>query len=481
MAKSISIDNLSIIFGAIVILNNTKLTIAPKQHYGLIGRNGSGKTSLLNYINEIPNLDIIYVKQEGININNTVMETIMSADIVMYEKMKRYQQIQNPTNDQLEEYQELGQEINVFNKNIAKIHKILHGLGFANDDHLKMLSTFSGGWQMKIILARALFITPNILILDEPTNHLDLNATLWLCEYLKSYPNTFIVVSHDKYFLNEICSTIINIEQKQLNYYKGNIKLMEKQIKAERKQQEKEYKKYLKSGNKVCKRKDEYVVSIDFVQPAEIKGTLLKLENVSFKYENCQIFNNLNLEITKKRMALVGPNGAGKSTLLKLLSGHLLPSSGTILRHPTLRIGYYDQHFTDTMPFDMNAIEYLRSLNTNLDLTSTHKLLSSFGIEPEHRKTLINKLSGGQKSRVKLASFTITKPHILILDEPSNHLDMQTLDGFIIGLNAFDGAIIIVTHNFDLITETNCELWTITNKTIEHYDNYEDYIETIKQ
>ena len=356
---------------------------------------------------------------------------------------------------------------------------------------------------MRVALAKALFIVPTLLILDEPTNHLDLYACLWLTGYLKTYPNTIIIVSHDRFFLNETCTTMMYIDNKKINYYKGNIDLMEKQYQLDKKKHQKNYDNYIKkikqmkasnklkkkeidtfiSNNLIEKPEKQYVVKLNFIQPNILKGNLLTFKNVDFGYNDKSIFKNINMTIIQtSRVAIVGKNGIGKSTLLKLMNGSIIPIAGSILRFCGLKIGYYDQHFESSLNSDMTAVNYIRSLNENIDVTLAHKYLSKFCLESMYHKTMIGNLSGGQKARIKLASFAVTRPHLIILDEPSNHLDIETMDSLINAINNFEGAVIIVTHNFDLITKIDCELWNITENGIEQYNgDYTDYIDSVMQ
>ena len=232
--KNFVIDPVDIAFGKLVVLQNTKLTVQYGVHYGLVGKNGIGKTSLLNAIanrtiNVPEKLDIIYVKQEEPESTTSVLDTLLSSNKEMYEQHKRLIELEDlaaepdVSDELLAEYNLLsGQVGSEYAKARALTQRILHGLGFSIADQEKSVSEFSGGWRIRIALAKALFMTPSMLLLDEPTNHLDLHANIWLTEYLKSYPKTILVVSHDKYFIDELCTTIVHIYNKKLNYYVGN-------------------------------------------------------------------------------------------------------------------------------------------------------------------------------------------------------------------------------------------------------------------
>lgn len=511
--KNFVIDPVNISYGKLVVLENTKFIIEYGKHYALVGKNGIGKTSLLNAISNrqlaIPEkLDIIYVRQEEPESNRTILDVLLSSDEVLYVQNKKLHELEilihntDVDDDILDEYNNLSQKIGSdYDKSKSRAQKILYGLGFNIDDQYKMVNIFSGGWRMRISLAKALFMTPTLLILDEPTNHLDLNANIWLMEYLKTYPKTILLVSHDKFFIDEVCSTIIHIDNKKLNYYRGNTyDQFQKQFKLEQEKIKKEWllfekkiismRKSKKSPSEidtfinnslVIKPEKDYVVKINFLEPNIIKGSYASLENITFSYADKIIFENLNLSVNAgSRMAIVGKNGVGKSTLLKLLVGELTTNKGDVFKSSSLKIGYYNQHFEESLPFDITPVEYLMNLNTDIDITLGHKYLSLFGLEPVNHLTKINDLSGGQKARVKFASFGVMRPHLLVLDEPSNHLDIVAMDSLITALNNFKGAIILVTHNFDMITRLNCELWTVNNNKLFKYPyNYTKYIQQI--
>lgn len=515
--KSFVIDSIDVAFGKLVLLENTKLTIQYGEHYGLIGKNGIGKTALLNAIAQktipIPErLDIIYVRQEqeeSCNSDTSILEILMSSNERLYELNKRYIELETQLQMDQDLELEIVDEFETLNNMIGSeqikskvlAQKILLGMGFSKEDQTKGVSYFSGGWRMRISLAKALFMTPTLLILDEPTNHLDLHANLWLTEYLKTYPKTVLVVSHDRYFIDEVCTVMIHINNKRLNYYRGNYDQFQRQLTLEKEKHIKDWTKYEKriismrrekkspaeiteyiSTSKISRPEKDYTVKINFIEPTLISDNYITIEDLSFNYpDGPPILSDINLNIhANTRIAIVGPNGAGKSTFLKLLVKDLIPSTGQIITCPVLRIGYYSQHFIEQMPFDLNGVEYLASLNKDIDLTMTHKYLHLFGLESDMHKIKIGQLSGGQKARVKLASFGVTKPHLLILDEPTNHLDIVAIESLVNALNNFSGAIILVTHNYDVITRLNCELLVVNNGLMKKYNNtYQKYVNEI--
>ncbi|VBB17897.1 ATP binding cassette sub family F [Yasminevirus sp. GU-2018] len=536
--KNFVVNPINVSFGKNVVFDSTKLVVSDKQRYFLVGINGSGKTTLLNSIAKreirIPNkTDIIYIKQydvfSGDDLNTTALQYLLESNKELTKNRARVSEInrildgddEDIADDKDYDFDELMEELKTLSEGLdsdvvrseLSARKILHGLGFIEEDNEKLVKQFSGGWRMRLSLARALFMKPTLLLLDEPTNHLDLHTNLWLASYLKSYPKTIIAVSHDQYFIDEVATTIVHIRNKKLNYYRGNyskfLKQRDLEIEKEKKdwkQVEKEVESLKKKGTKtadvqeyIAKRgvqrpEKEYTVKLKFQEPTLLSGDLVKIDRVTFSYHtsdestsNKDISslayskNPLEITITQgRRIAIVGKNGVGKSTLIKLITGDLTPKTGSVLKHQSLRIGYYNQHFEESLPNDVSGVEYLMSLNPDVDNMNSHKYLSMFGLESMHHSTLIGSLSGGQKARVKFASFAVMKPHLLLLDEPTNHLDITTIESLIGALTDFPGALILVTHNFDLITKIDCELWSMTKDSFNQYrGDYDNYVNEV--
>ena len=512
MEPKISFGNpVNISFEKICILKDAHLKVENGKRYALVGKNGIGKTTLLDYIARSSCCDMIYVKQEECETDCNVIDTLMSSNNELFMKHKRFTQLESMMNDNItddieldlvEEFNELSEDISgSYIKELVRAQKILLGLGFTLSDQIEFVTKYSGGWRMRIFLAKALFMTPTLLLLDEPSNHLDLQANIWLSEYLKSYNKTIVLVSHDRYLINEVCTTVIHIDNKKLNYYNGDYDMFEKQLLLVQNKIEKDWKlfekqvklmrkhgtskenvaKFIKE-NSPQKPERNYQVKITLMQPIPIRERYIMMENATGAYEPDKlILEDISLHVEQgDRIAIVGKNGTGKSTLFKLLNGDLNPIKGNITRARNLKIGYYDQHFQDTMPSDVSPIKYLMNLNLSLDEQNAHKYLGMFGLDSSHHGIMIGSLSGGQKARVKLSSFGVTRPHLLLLDEPSNHLDMTTVDSLINALSLFTGAIIVITHNFDLLTKLKSEVWVVEDKRIFKYrGNYEDYVQAI--
>jgi len=372
---------------------------------------------------------------------------------------------------------------------------------------------------MRVSLARALFIEPTLLMLDEPTNHLDLNAVIWLDNYLQSYKKTLLIVSHDQSFLDNVCSDIIHLDQCKLWYYKGNysmfkkmelqkrrerIKEYEKQEKrlkelksagqskkkAESKQKEALTRKQQKNQSKLSKHDDEdtgptellekpkeYLVKFRFPETSNLQPPILGLFNASFNYEDQPpLFKNVEFGIDMdSRVAIVGPNGVGKSTFLKLIMGDLEPTKGEMRRNLRLKIGRFDQHSGEHLTAEESPTEYLMRL-FDLPVEKARRQLGSFGLQSHAHTVKMKDLSGGQKARVALAELTLSAPDVVILDEPTNNLDIESIDALGEALNEYEGGVIIVSHDERLIRETNCQLWVIEEQTINEIEGgFDDY------
>ena len=389
----------------------------------------------------------------------------------------------------------------------ARIAEILIGLGFSQEDMQRKVKDFSGGWQMRLNLAGALFKYSDILFLDEPTNHLDIEAIIWLEDYLKRYTKTLLVISHDRDFLNNICSSIIHFEDKKLVTYKGNYdsflrqynqkielttKAIEKQnqkiahlqsyidrfrYKASKAKQAQSRIKMLEKMDDIAeikKQKDEH---FNFPEIKVLPSPLIKTENVSVGYDNKVVLKKINLYLNQDdRVALLGKNGNGKSTLVKMLSGNLNIFDGKIIKSPKLKIGYFHQKQTEILPLEQTPTEYILSLSPQMQEKDIRSHLAYFGLEKEKGITKIKSLSGGEKTRLLFASMTLNKPELLIFDEPTNHLDMKGRKALANAINLYNGAIIIISHDFYLLKLVADTLWLVDNQTCKAYDgSLEDY------
>lgn len=530
-ATDIKIEKFSISAAGKDLFVNASLTIASGRRYGLVGPNGMGKTTLLSHIAARklgipPNIDVLLCEQEVVADNTPAFEAVLKADTkrlkLLAEEKKLIAESEAGDDSNSKRLEQVYEELQAIGADSAeaRARRILAGLGFTVPMQAKATKDFSGGWRMRVSLARALFMEPTLLLLDEPTNHLDLNAVIWLDSYLQNWKKTLLVVSHDQQFLDDVCTDIIHLDMQKLYYYKGNYNAFKTMFVQKRKEQIKEYEKQekkikeLKQRGKSSKAADkemksakqkktdkankkkgdlgqedddgpvellkkprDYIVSFKFPEPPPLNPPILGLHSVKFGYENQKLlFKKLDFGIDmSSRVAIVGPNGVGKSTLLKLLTGELTPLEGECRKNHRLRIGFFSQHSGEQLNLDETPIEYLRRL-FNLQYQETRKVLGQFGLV-SHAHTIQNRsLSGGQKARVALAELSLMEPDVVILDEPTNNLDIESIDALAEAINDFAGGVIIVSHDARLITETDCQLWIVEDQNINEIDgDFDDY------
>lgn len=493
MDHSLSID---IRVPGTILIANSELKIAQQQRYGLVGYNGSGKTTLLKHVHSQLSQYVLYVDQEVSATNKSVFHTVLEANAMrenLFNKLKDTSQLS------LEQYNQVHEELVAIDayKDKAIVRKLLYGLGFTLEEQEYPTHKFSGGWRMRISLAKALYIEPPLLLLDEPTNHLDINATIWLTNYLAKYKNTLIVVSHNRDFLNDVCTNIIHIFDCKLFQYSGNYDAFEKahaqyivtrnnkwhkvqRIVREMRNKStprKEVKAFLDANNDKAPSKP-YRVNIYLNNIIPISVPAITITNLAFGYEADRLLLiNINSYINiNTRTCIVGKNGVGKSTFLKLLIGDIQPVTGSIDIHRRIRLGYYHQHSADVLPKQGTPIDYIRSINPKLKLREIRQHLGSIGLDGKTHVKPMHILSGGQKARVAFVGMYVKKPHIVLLDEPTNHLDIQTIDALIKTINGFNGGVIMITHNIDLIQRTDCALWELEDGYIK--ETYLDAYET---
>ncbi|XP_050314358.1 ATP-binding cassette sub-family F member 1 [Anthonomus grandis grandis] len=528
-AVDIKIENFTIAAKGKDLFTNASLVIANGRHYGLVGPNGHGKTTLLRHLAQRafaipPNIDILYCEQEVVADDMSAVETVLKADVKRNELLAEQKKLEEEFNqgklDVQDRLNEVYAELKAIGADSAepRARRILAGLGFTREMQDRATKNFSGGWRMRVSLARALYIEPTLLLLDEPTNHLDLNAVIWLDNYLQGWKKTLLIVSHDQSFLDNVCNEIIHLDNQKLYYYKGNysmfkkmyvqkrkemIKEYEKQEKrikelkssgsskkqAEKKQKEALTRKQEKNRSKVQKQEEdtqptellqkpkEYLVKFRFPEPPPLQPPVLGLHNVTFAYPGQKplfVKTDFGIDMTS-RVAIVGPNGVGKSTFLKLLVNELTPQEGEARMNHRLRIGRFDQHSGEHLTAEETPSEYLMRL-FDLPYEKARKQLGTFGLASHAHTIKMKDLSGGQKARVALAELCLNAPDVLILDEPTNNLDIESIDALAEAINEYTGGVIIVSHDERLIRETGCSLYVIEDQTINELDgDFDDY------
>jgi ATP-binding cassette subfamily F protein 3 len=498
--------NMSVLGGGDELLNKTNLILTNGRRYGLIGRNGAGKSTLLTHISEylFPDfpkyLHVLHVQQETAPSDITVVEHVLNSDQrlqMLLGKQRHFEaQKDSLTESQRIELEQIYDELKAIDAYgaEARAFSILSGLQFSSEMMRYRTRDLSGGWRMRVALAAALFVSPDILLLDEPTNHLDFPAVKWLEDYLKDYKNTLMVVSHDRAFLDYVITDVIYLHQKKLNYYKGDYVTFEKvraeqlrtNAKAYQIQQDKiahqtEFINRFRANKKLSSMVQSRIKVLDkmdrvdkevaerqfqwmFPDPPPLrKEQLVSVDDVKFGYSPDKIlFDDVNLEVRMdSRVGILGANGAGKSTLIKLIMGQAEPLSGSVVVNRNASIGYFAQHHMDNLNMDLTPVEYLRKSFPGATFEDCFKQLSVFGLKGNLFKQKIGTLSGGQKSRVTFAQMTWEHPHVIILDEPTNHCDMQTIDALIDAVCAFKGGVVVVSHDQHFLANVCNEFWAV--------------------
>ncbi|XP_059472968.1 ATP-binding cassette sub-family F member 3 [Neocloeon triangulifer] len=500
----IRIENFDIAYGDRVLLQGADMVMAFGRRYGLIGRNGLGKTTLLRMIAmgqlKIPShISVLHVEQEVVGDDTPALESVLQCDLVRENLLQQEREITAKINSGHgdEELNSKLSEVYIQLQNIdadkapARASVILAGLGFTADKQKRPTKEFSGGWRMRLALARALFSRPDLLLLDEPTNMLDMKAIIWLENYLQNWPTTLLVVSHDRNFLDTVPTDIFHLHTQRIDTYKGNYDNFIK-IKTEKlKNQQREYEaqmahrshiqefidrfrynanrassvqskiKMLEKLPELKPVEKETEVVLKFPDTEKLSPPILQLDEISFWYEKGKpIFEGVNLGATmESRICIVGDNGAGKTTLLKIVMGFLTPTKGARNVHRNLKFGYFSQHHVDQLEMKGCSVELLASEFPGRPTEEYRRQLGSFGVSGDLALQSIESLSGGQKSRVAFAKMCMALPNFLILDEPTNHLDIETIEALGKAINKFTGGIILVSHDERLIRMVCQELW----------------------
>ncbi len=498
------------------LFDHATVAVNKGDRVGLVGRNGSGKTTLLKLISgelhpdqgniSVPRLTKVgKVAQEAPSGQTSLIDTVLAADTERSALLAEAEHAKDP-----HRIAELHERLATIQADSApaRAARILAGLGFDETAQQRPCAEFSGGWRMRVALAALLFTAPDLLLLDEPTNHLDLEAALWLEGYLKSYPGTLLLVSHDRGLLNRAVNRIIHLEQRKLTAYTGNYDRFERlrrehlehQVALQAKQQAERrhiqafvdrfrYKaskarqaqsrlKALARMEPIAAVMEERTVSFDFPAPSHLSPPIMTLEDASVGYEvGKPILSRLNLRLDMDdRVALLGANGNGKSTLSKLFAGRLKPMEGRMTRSGKLKIGYFAQDQAEELDLTATPLAHMQRLMPLETETKLRAQLGRFGFGVERAEVAVGKLSGGEKARLLFALMSRDAPHVLILDEPTNHLDVDSRQALIQALSAFEGAVILVSHDTHLIELTADRLWLVADGGVSAFDgDMDDY------
>ena len=504
----LKIENISYRIGGKTIFKNSTATIPPGHKVGVVGRNGIGKSTLFTLLKDeiqiesgnitIPKKSRIgSMDQEVPGTEKNLIETVLEYDVERDLLLKEAKLATNPTR-----VSEIHLRLADIDSHTAepRASSILKGLGFGNESQLRPTKSFSGGWRMRVALAGLLFSKPDILLLDEPTNFLDLEGVFWLEKFLYKYPHTVLIISHDRALLNKAVNSILHVNNETLKLYSGNFDLFDEQRREElrhqlaaAKKQEDRLKhmqsyvdrfryqankaKQAQSRIKMIEKMQPIAVEdanrsvrFSFPNPEELSPPLISMEEVKVGYGSEVILKNINLRLDQDdRIALIGANGEGKSTFAKLLSGQLVPFSGNFNVQNKLRIGFFAQHQIEDLTPSETPLDHLKSALSKESPSNLRSKLASFGINSEIADNNVYSLSGGQKARLSLLLATLSAPHILILDEPTNHLDMESREALIRALADYSGAVIIVSHDLNILSLTANKLWLVKNQEVREY------------
>ncbi|GAB4356824.1 MAG: ABC-F family ATP-binding cassette domain-containing protein [Kiloniellaceae bacterium] len=498
------------------LFDHATVAVNKGDRVGLVGRNGAGKTTLLKLISGELHADggsITYprltrvgkVAQEAPSGQTSLVDTVLAADTERSALLAEAEHATDP-----HRIAELHERLAVIGADSApaRAARILAGLGFDEAAQQRPCAEFSGGWRMRVALAALLFTAPDLLLLDEPTNHLDLEAAIWLESFLKSYPGTLLLVSHDRGLLNRAVNRIIHLENRKLTAYTGNYDRFERlrrehlkhqaalhakqqaerrhiqafvdrfRYKASKARQAQSRLKALARMEPIAAVMEERTVTFDFPAPSHLSPPILTLENASVGYEAGKpILSRLNLRLDMDdRVALLGANGNGKSTLSKLFAGRLKPMDGRMTRSSKLKIGYFAQDQAEELDLAATPLDHMRKLMPLETETKLRAQLGRFGFGADRAEVAVGKLSGGEKARLLFALMSREAPHVLILDEPTNHLDVDSRQALVQALGAFEGAVILVSHDAHLVELAADRLWLVADGGVTPFDgDMDDY------
>jgi ATP-binding cassette subfamily F protein 3 len=512
----LSIQNITYRIGGRILLEGTSLSVERGQKIGLVGRNGTGKSTLFKLISGTLQPDqgaiqlqngvrLGQVAQEAPSSDVSLIETVLAADTERDHLLRRAETVSDPT--EIAEVHTRLADIDA-DRAPARAARILAGLGFDEETQQRSCSEFSGGWRMRVALAGALFARPDMLLLDEPTNHLDLEAAIWLEQYLKTWPGTLLVISHDRRFLNQIVDGIAHLSEQTLTRYTGNYDRFERtrrerlihqaaarerqeaereriqafvdrfRAKATKARQAQSRVKMLERMEPIASVIEEHTVTFTFPDPDIPAPPMLALDGVSVGYEaDKPILRGLDLRIDPDdRIALIGANGNGKSTLVKLLCDRLKPQTGQVVKASKLSVGYFAQHQSEELDLQETAFQHASRALPDARESQVRAHLGRFGFSGDRADTKVEHLSGGEKARLLFAMMSIEVPNILFLDEPTNHLDVDAREALIQALNTFDGAVVLVSHDAHLVELIADRLWLVDDGACKPYDGtLEDY------
>ncbi len=516
----LTIDGITVRLGGRPILERASATVPVGARVGLIGRNGAGKSTLMKaLIGEIepdegevskPSRSRIgYIAQEAPSGTMTPEEVVLASAT---ERAELLEELETCTDmDRMGDVHDRLLAIDAYSAP-ARAAKILNGLGFDEEMQKRPVDSFSGGWKMRIALGALLFSEPDILLLDEPSNHLDLEATLWLENFLKSYPATLVVISHERDLLNKVVDHILHLQGGQLTLYPGGYDAFEKQraeraaqlaaakasqdaqraklqdyvarnsARASTAKQAQSRAKMLARMQPIAALMEDPSLSFDFPDPEKLKSPMITLEQAAVGYgEAPPILKRLNFRIeADDRIALLGRNGNGKTTLARLLASQLDAAEGEVNAPGRLKVGYFTQYQVEELAGEDTPLDLMNRAMEGASQGAIRAQLGRFGFSGPRAQQRVDKLSGGERARLALALITRDAPHLLILDEPTNHLDVDAREALIQALNDYSGAVILISHDRHMVELTADRLVLVDGGTAREYaGSMQDYIDFV--
>ena len=523
------LDNLTLSFGARPIFEGLSLRVSERDRIGLIGPNGSGKTTLLRIIAGRQEVDkgavqqakgsrIGYLPQElAVTGGRPLLDFVLSSvpgrtelDGQLAACEEKLAEVSERGGEDAEErMMELATAIADIHERIDHFERffseheatrILAGLGFVTADHERDLSELSGGWQMRAVLAGLLFQQPDLLLLDEPTNHLDLPSVAWFSDFLRQYKRSFVLISHDREFLNEQIARVVSIEPEGVRTYAGNYdsyltlrveeeEILEnkaKNIERERQRLQRFVDRFKAQANKAAAaqsrvKKLEKLEDVELYQKRKVMrfsfpptprtvGDVVRVDKVRKAYGDLVVFPGVDLTVRRgEKIGIIGVNGAGKTTLLKMIAGELSPDSGHIKIGNGVKVGYYAQHHADTLDRSSTVYDEIARANPDATPGRIRKILGAFLFSGDDVDKPVSVLSGGERARVALARLMIDPGSLLLMDEPTNHLDLQSSESLAQSLTTFDGTLVFVSHNRSLIRTLANRVWNVEDGDVETY------------